>query len=90
MPKLFTTNLKDNLEKFLKEDKINVIVVEEERKYVTLRCERIEGDILLELNEERNPQKILGCREYREKDGKCTYWGSCKYLKWKDLKYFKD
>lgn len=92
-PKCFVSekDLKSKLEELLEEDKINVIILKEEKRLIKLHCKYFDSDVLLELNEEGTPVKILGCKAYKEENGYCTgAGGSCIYFRgWKKLKPFQ-
>jgi len=92
VPKTFITDkdLKNKLEELLDKEKVNVIIVKEERMLISLYCRSIEGEVLLQLNDEGVPEKMLGCESYNEDTGYCRNKGfGCNYLRWKKLKECK-
>lgn len=91
IPKGFARkNLGDELKEILKDDKVKVVVVNEERekrRVWTINCQRHNTEIHLELDKRGDPKRIMGCDRYREYNGQCSGGErGCMYVKWRELK----
>lgn len=73
-------DIEEVIEKLLKDDKVNVIVIKEDSKWKQMYCKGAEGDILVEFDKKMKPTRIIGCNEYK-KEGynvECAQYGECR------------
>lgn len=85
-------DIEEVIEKLLKDDKVNVIIIKEERKYLTVNCSFIKGGVAIELDDKGYPARIMGCADYNEQTGECRNKADvqfCKFIKWKNIKSYK-